>query len=527
MNSPHAFGALDWLVLAAYAVTLLGIGYHFSRRQRTADEYLLGGRNVGSLLAGISIFAASTSIITYIGTPGEYVQYGPTLAVLAVVASLPFVQLFVGRWLIPVIMRLPITSAYELLQGCLGLAVRRTGSMTCIVSRFVWMAMILFTTSRVLVSMIGCGPHWGYLVMVVIGLVTTTYTLFGGMRTVMITEAIQFSIMLLGATLTIVSISVRLGGVSIWLPRHWEAHWLPQPFFSLNPHIRVTLAGALVYNVLVGIASAGSDQSTIQRFLTTPSAGTARRAFLLGNIAVGGVAILLALVGAALLAFYRLNPQAVPAHLSLAGNGDVFFPLYISQFLPTGISGLVVASLMAMSMSCLSAGINALITIISKDFVETRSAHVERSEREKVRFSRLLAFIIGTAVVVGSVGVGLVRGNIFEVAGKTVDLLGCPLFGLFFMAIFVRFATPFGAIFGAIYSAAAAMVVGYWDVITGQPEISFLWIAPIALATSLSAGCLFSLLPTRGRSAPALAGYAVAALAPVIAAVGWLIARGR
>ena len=80
-------------MLAVYAATLLGIGYHFSRQQRTTEEYFLGGRNVGPFLAGISLFTAITSIITYIGTPGEYIQYGPVLAVLATLAALPVVQI--------------------------------------------------------------------------------------------------------------------------------------------------------------------------------------------------------------------------------------------------------------------------------------------------------------------------------------------------------------------------------------------------------------------------------------------------
>ena len=524
MNTPHPFGALDWTVLAAYAAAMLGIGYYYSRRQKSAEEYFLGGRTMHPFLAGISLFTAITSIITYLGTPGEYVQYGPTLAFLAGLIALPFVQLIVGRWMIPVIMRLPITSAYELLGG-LGLSVRRTGSLAYIVTRFVWMSMILYTSSRALVNVIGCDPHWGYLMIAVIGLVTTTYTLSGGIRTVMITETVQFFIMLLGATATIVSVSVRLGGVSAWLPVRWEPHWPHQPLFSLDPHIRVTLIGAFVYNVIATVCSTGSDQSTVQRFLTTRDARTARRAFLLTHFSIGGVSIVLGLVGAALLGFYRMNPGAIPAGLTLEKNGDAFFPLYIAQFLPSGVSGLVVASLMALSMSCLSAGINALIIIITKDFIETSKSHVEPSEKEKVRLSRRLAFAIGLSVILGSVAVGAVRGNIFEVAGKTVNLLGCPLFGLFFLAIFVRFATPFGAVMGAVYSTAAAVIVGYWDVLTGHPVISFLWIAPISFSVSIVASCGFSLLPTRGRPVRVLASYAVASLAALAGISWWVVSR--
>ena len=525
---PLAFASLDWFVLGVYAAVLLGIGfYYFHRQGRTNEEFFVGNRRTHPLLAGISMFTATTSIITYVGTPGEYVQYGPVLVFFANCATLPLAVLVVGWFLIPVFMRLPITSVYELLEGRLGLAVRRLGSMTYIATRLVWMALILFTTAKVLVQVTGCDPRWGTTIAIVVGLVTTTYTLFGGIRTVMITEAVQFCLLVTGALLTIASITWRLGGVAAWWPTHWETHWPPQPVFSLDPHVRVTLVGTFVYYTIATICSAGSDQSAVQRFLTTRDAPAARRAFLLNGIAVVVVSFILGMVGAAVMGFYRLHPEHVPSGLTLERNGDAFFPLYLSGFLPTGISGLVVASLLAAAMSCLSAGINSLIAIITKDFVENSPSLAPRTEPGKLRLTRGLALAIGALVVLGTIGVGAVRGNIFEVAGKTVNLLGCPLFGIFFLALFVPYSTPFGAIMGVIYSVTAAVMVAYWDVLTGLPSITFQWIAPISLGASLAAGCFFSLWPTRGRSPAVLGAFGVAALLPLIGACELLLRSVR
>jgi hypothetical protein len=88
--------------------------------------------------------------------------------------------------------------------------------------------------------------------------------------------------------------------------------------------------------------------------------------------------------------------------------------------------------------------------------------------------------------------------------------------------MFVRFATPFGAVIAALCSFAAAVLIGYWDLLTGQPGLSFQWIAPVSLAVSVVAGCGFSLLPTRGKSWPVLAGYAAVCLAPFVALLAWL-----
>ena len=394
--------------------------------------------------------------------------------------------------------------------------VRRMGSVAYILTRMVWMALILLTACRVLIYVTGCDPRWSPVIALVIGIVTTTYTLFGGIKTVMITEAVQFCLLVLGALLAIASITWRLGGFSAWIPHHWEAHWQPQPFFSWDPHVRVTWVSMFIYYVIANVCAAGSDQSAIQRFLTTRDAKTASRAFLLNNIAVIVVALILGAVGAALMGFYRAFPAAVPAGYTFAKNGDAFFPLYISSFLPTGISGLVVASLMAAAMSCLSAGINSLIAILTKDFFESTAVYRRKTEKQKLKFTHLMAVVIGALVVVATIGVGVVRGNIFEVAGKTVNLLGCPLFGLFFLALFVPYATPFGAVMSALYGVVGAIFIAYWDVLTGLEGLSFLWIGPVSMASSMAAGYLFSLWKTRGKSGAALAGYSVAALAPLV-----------
>jgi Na+/proline symporter len=195
----------------------------------------------------------------------------------------------------------------------------------------------------------------------------------------------------------------------------------------------------------------------------------------------------------------------------------------MGHYLPAGISGLVVAGVVAAGISGLSSGINSVITVIFKDFVDVTEERRRRPESAKVRTARFLAFAIGLAALAGSLGMALVRGDLVEVTGKTVNLFAYPVFGLFFLAMFVPFATPFGAILGAIYSTVAAVLFGYWDVLTGRPPVSFQWMAPVSLATALAASCLFSLLPTRGRPRGVLAGYAAASLLPLAALVTWLL----
>jgi SSS family solute:Na+ symporter len=237
---------------------------------------------------------------------------------------------------------------------------------------------------------------------------------------------------------------------------------------------------------------------------------------LFGHLTVGIILLSLGVVGAALLGYYHMFPGELPAGISLARGGDGVFPYFLSHGLPVGVSGLVVAGLLTSAVSGVSPSINSVIAVAHQELI-SRFGRADISEAGKVRFARILALVIGAVIIAGSLAIGRVEGNLVEVSGKTVNVFFYPIFGLFFMALFVRFATAMGAIMGAVYGLTAGIVVGYWDVLTGLPKLSFQWIGPASLVTALAAGCLFSLLPTRGK--PAYVSWAWSAGALVLLAL--------
>ena len=512
-GAARGLGAIDWVVLVAVAALLVMIGIHHSRRQKTTENYFMGGRNMSPFLVGISLYATICSTLTYLGLPGEVVQNGP-IYLAATFVAFPVVYFVVGYLVIPQIMRLKVTSAYELLEERLGLRVRLATSCAFLLTRFVWMGLMLYTTSLILVTVMGWDPVWIPLISVITGIVTTTYSLIGGYAAVVVTDVVQFFILLIGAIATVVCISVLMGGGGAWWPSAWAAHWAPQPFFSFDPEVRVTMVGTFVGTIIWWVCTSGSDQMAIQRYLSTRDARAARRALLHNCVAAGSVVVVLGLVGFAVLGYYQSHSQLVPAHLTLAKNGDAFFPHFVGHFLPTGLPGLVVSGLLAAAMSSLSSVINSSATVLTKDFVETLAPDPARLESTRVRHARLLAMVVGVSGIAASLVADLVPGNLVELGGKMVNLFLCPLFGIFFLALKVPRATPFGAILGAFYSFTTALLVGYWDLFTGGPPISFQWIAPAALGVSILAGWLFSLLPTRGKPGRVLAAYGGVALLP-------------
>lgn len=513
---------VDWTIIVLYAAAMLGVGLYYSRRQKTTEEYLLGGRQMRSFLVGISLYASLLSTISYLAVPGEMIKHGPVplLGYLAI----PVIFLVVGYALIPHFMKLPYTSAYEILEARLGPGVRLTAAAIFIVTRLVWMALLIYLAGKAMAVMMGWPRETILYIIIISGVITVVYTTLGGLRGVVVTDTIQFFILMVGPLLAIVSVSWTLGGVGAWFPTTWAAHWDSEPFFSLDPHIRVTVVGSLVSYAAWWICTAGSDQMAIQRYFATRDASRARRAFLINSIAEVSVAILLSLTGFALLGFFSRHGQFGQGHDVIA-DADYLFPHYIANYAPVGIAGLIVAGMFSAAMSSLSSGINSTVAVFTTDFVYRFTRAFDDARR--VRMTKLLVLSIGMIVVLASLLMDKVPGNIFEVTNKTNGLFVGPLFGLFVMALFVRGATAFGTLWGAVYGLAAAGLIAYWDVITGRPGLSFQWIIPAALLAHIVAGWLWSLARTRGAGAGRLTALNFAAAGVLAVLVAGIVVAGR
>jgi len=216
---------------------------------------------------------------------------------------------------------------------------------------------------------------------------------------------------------------------------------------------------------------------------------------LTNNTADASVTLLLSLLGFALLGFFREYPQYLTEQVNLQQNTDLLFPHFIVNFLHFGLAGLVISGMLAAAMSSLSSGINSTCTVINTDIIGY-FLRENLSEKTKVRIAKSSAVVIGIVVILLSWIIGSVRGNLLEVTSKTSNLLVAPLFGLFFFAMFVPFATPMGAAFGSLYGFLAAFLFAFGD-LAGLPPRSWQWILPRALVPAVITGTLLSLIPVR------------------------------
>ena len=493
VSGPHQLAALDLAVIAVYALGMLSVGWYYARRTKTREEYLLGGRRMRPLTVGVSLFASLISTISYLAWPGEVIKYGPMM--VSALLAYPLVGVVVGWLVIPYIMGLKVTSAYEILELRLGAAVRTLGSLLFLSLRLLWMSVIVYATaSKVLVPLLGLDLRATPLVCALLVLVTVMYTALGGLRAVVITDVIQSAILFGAAIVTVVSITVSLGGVGAWWPRAWLEHW-PEPVYGYDPSARVTMFGAVLATFTWYVCTSASDQIAIQRYLATRDAKAARTVLFTSLAADGLVTLILAAVGLALLAYFQAFPELLPAGQTALADGDRLFPQFITIGLPAGLSGLVVAGLLACAMSALAAGVNSTCSVIGVDFVDRLRAKRGKAEADRVRLLKYVSALVGVAVVSLSLLVNLVHGNLLEICYKVVNLLTAPLAGLFFLAMFVPWARGFGALVGAAGGLATVVAITYWKEITGAQGISFLSAMPLSLLVEVGVGALVSLIP--------------------------------
>lgn len=482
-------GVVDVLVIAAYACLMVGVGVFYSRKNKTADDYLLGGRRMSPIALGLSLFATLVSTLSYLGNPGEMIAHGPMM--VTQVAAYPMIFIIVGYGLIPLLMRQPVTSAYELLESRLGMSIRLAGAGVFLLLRVGWMATILYATSSVvLVPLLGFDPGWTAWLCVLLGVAAALYSSTGGMKAVVVTDAIQSITMLAGAFITLSVITFQLGGVSEWWPTAWPDHW-QEPNWGFDPGARISFGMLMLSTTLWYVCTNGSDQMSIQRFLSTRDASAARKTLFVAQLTDTSVTLFLGLTGVAILGFYRVHPPELAVGQTLHSIGDKLFPRFIMTQMPMGLSGLVVAAILSAAISSLSSGVNSACAVLEKDFLAKRLNHASSETTTVARLKWLTWLVAAVAIAVSMLNL-LFVGNLVERCFKLINLLTAPLFVLFFLALVIPWANATGAWLGLLTSIATAVTIAYSKDLGLPLSISFVWIIPCSLLVGIIVGSAVS-----------------------------------
>jgi len=273
VSEPIRFGGVNFFVLIAYLIALVWMGTYFSRREKTTDDFFLAGRRIPWWAAGLSVFGTGLSAITFMAIPAKSfsTNWVFILTNFAPILCIPLVVAFY----IPLYRRLQVVTAYEYLEKRFSLPVRLLASAFFILFQFGRMAIVLFLPAVALSTVTGLNV---YLCILIMGVLTTCYTVLGGIEAVIWTDVLQVVVLLGGAILCIILITSQVDDGLVGIIRTGMEH---KKFHTFNWTWDWTMSAVWVVvlgSFLSAIMPNTADQSIVQRYLTTPSEQAAKKA---------------------------------------------------------------------------------------------------------------------------------------------------------------------------------------------------------------------------------------------------------
>jgi SSS family transporter len=443
--------------------------------------------------------AALNSGIDYLMQPASTIRYGVIL--LTGTVSWLFLYPWVSRIVLPFYRRLNVYTAYEFLEARFDVRVRTLAATIFIVWRLGWMATAMYVPCLAIdAATNGAVPLTP--TILVLGVLVTAYTMLGGIQAVIWNDVMQFCIMFGGLAATVwIALSSVPGGLSeIWTAASQAGKTSLAAPLSLAAdagvfdHIRayfqqpINVTAILCAIVFGRMAGYTSDQVMVQRFQTTKSLADSRRAFVINAAGDALWMFGLSFVGLALLAYFNHHPA--PSDLA----PDKILPYFMATVFPTGAVGLVIAAILAASLSSIDSAINSCTSVLVIDIYGRFVAGGDSGtidERRQVIVSRIATLLFGAVGTALATNVSRI-GTLLEIANKLVNAFAGPLFGIYLLAMFSRRAEAAGTLAAGVVGTATSYYVAY------HTSIGFMWPSTFGLAATALTGWILSVvLPAR------------------------------
>jgi SSS family transporter len=437
------FGWINWSVIAIYLLFMVLLGFYFMKREEGTNTFFKGGQRIPWWAAGMSIFATMLSAITYMSIPAK--SYATDWQYYIMAITIFILVLPVVRYYLPFFRRLNVTTAYEYLEKRFNYAIRLLTSSLFQVFHVARMALVLFLPSLALTTVTGINI---YLCIALMGVITILYCTMGGVAAVIWGDVIQ-GFVLLGCALLVVvfMVSGTEGGLNRVIEitvEHEKMKVFDFAFDLSKTTFWVVLLGGLGNNLI----SYTSDQSVIQRYLTTKDQKAAGKGLWFNGTVSILISIVFYFIGTALFVLYKTQPQELNMAMT---QPDSIFPHFIMTRMPVGIAGLMIAAIFAATMSTVSSSLNSISTAFTTDIYN----HIwpGSPDSRRLRVARI------SGIVAGGLGIGLallMAGwnilSLFDYYNIILGLLGGGIAGVFAMAIFFPRINTIGALSGFIMS---------------------------------------------------------------------------
>ncbi len=471
------FTGLDIIVLVVYLAGVVGWGSWMGRSQRSARDYFLAGHGVPWWAIMLSVVATETSALTFISIPAT--AYTGDFWILQLAIGYLIGRVVLAYALLPGFFRGELTTAYALLEERFGLATRRFSSVIFMVTRAFADSVRVFAAAIPL-ALISGWPYWQ--VILLVGAATLIYTWYGGLKAVVWVDVVQMGLYLVGGIAALwVLADLVPGGWSAIAATGREAGTFRVIHLEGGFAQATWLLTGLVGGAFLTMASHGVDHMVVQRLLAAPGLGGARKAVIGSAVVVFFQFLLFLLVGAGLKAFYEGRVFETP---------DEVFPLFIIEGLPPGLSGLIVAGVLAAAMSTVSSSLNSLASSTTHDLYAPATGHGGDQEH-LLRVGRWFTLLWALILVGGAIMFELLQQGtpVVVIALQIASFTFGPLLGGFFLGTFFTRPDQRDAITGI--ATAVVVMTTLWAVQTFgviEPVVDTLWFALMGSALTVAVG---------------------------------------
>jgi solute:Na+ symporter, SSS family len=486
MTDAVGFTALDAIVLIAYLIGTTALGVWLGRTQKDARDYFVAGKTIPWWAILFSVVATETSAITFISIPG--VAYLGNLGFLQVAAGYLLGRIVISFTLLPRYYQGELVTAYTLLEQRFGVATRRFASIVFMFTRIFGDSVRVFATAIPLALILGpvIAPEYvGRVAILTLGFFTVIYTYKGGMRAVVWTDVMQMGVYMLGGIGAVYLIGQGIdGGWSTVFDRVGGEGKLAlvDLYTGLDrPH---TLWAGLIGGAFLSMASHGADQLIVQRLLAAQKLADARKALIGSGIVVILQFALFLIIGLGLYVYYSAEEFASP---------DRIFPRFIVEVMPPGMTGIVIAAILAAAMSTISSSLNALAAATTHDiYLPLRKREIDGPSL--LALARKLT-LFWAVVLIGGAMLYREQGTpVVVIALSIASFTYGGLLGAFSLALLWRRARQRDALTGMSVGIAVMILVVFAGRITGAypgltwltPFVGIAWPWYVLIGTSIT-----------------------------------------
>ena len=466
---------LDWVVIAAYLLFMIGMGFYHARKTADLKDYFLAGRTIPWWAALFSLVATEISAATFLGAPEQgltrdmtYLQF----SVGTIIARFVLAAVFIGAFY-----HFKVYTIYGFLLERFGLATNTTTAGVFLVGR------LFADGSRLFIASIAINVATGFSMansILFFGLATIAYTFAGGMSAVIWTDVAQAGIMLIGVAALLISLwtNIGLGPSEVFATiaeagkfnvfdfTMWTADGRFAPIF--NPYNAIP---AIIGGFFLTMATHGTDHDMVQRLLTCKKSADGKRSLWVSGFVGLAFTITFIFIGQLLWLYVSRLPAGDPMLLqqqlyAAEGKNGHYLLHYVIKQLPAGLAGLVIASLLAAAMSTLSSAMNAMSATAVTDFYQ-RYFKADATTEHYVKVSRVMTAVIGLMLIVVALGVlkfweANPKTDLLSIALGVMTFFYGALLGIFLVAFLTKTrGNTWSNLTAAVASVVSVVVIQY------------------------------------------------------------------